>query len=37
MMKDTYMQKKESVERAWYVIDAEGQSLGRVAAKLLIF
>ena len=34
MMKDTYMQKKESVERAWYVIDAEGQSLGRVAAKV---
>ena len=32
--KDTYMQKKESVERAWYVIDAEGQSLGRVAAKV---
>ena len=28
------MQKKESVERAWYVIDAEGQSLGRVAAKV---
>ena len=29
----SYMQKKESVERSWYVIDAEGQSLGRVATK----
>ena len=27
----SYMQKKESVERKWYVIDAEGKSLGRVA------
>ena len=25
------MQKKETVERKWYVIDAEGKSLGRVA------
>ncbi len=29
----TFMQKKETVERNWYVIDAEGQSLGRVATK----
>ncbi len=29
----SYMQKKETVERKWYVIDAEGKSLGRVAAK----
>ena len=28
-----YMQKKETIERKWYVIDAEGQSLGRVATK----
>ena len=27
------MQKKETVERKWYVIDAENQVLGRVAAK----
>jgi len=27
------MQKKETVDRKWYVIDAEGQVLGRVAAK----
>ena len=26
------MQKKETVERKWYVIDAEGKPLGRVAA-----
>lgn len=31
MMK-SYMQKKETVERKWYVIDAEGKSLGRVAS-----
>lgn len=29
----TFMQKKENVERAWYVIDADGLSLGRVASK----
>ena len=29
----SYMQKKETVERKWYVIDAEGQPLGRVASK----
>lgn len=29
----TFMQKKETVERKRYVIDAKGQSLGRVAAK----
>ena len=27
----SYMQKKEEVVRAWYVIDASGKSLGRVA------
>ena len=27
----SFMQKKETVERKWYVIDAEGKSLGRVA------
>jgi ribosomal protein L13 len=26
------MQKKETVNRKWYVIDAEGKSLGRVAS-----
>ena len=33
-MKNTYMQKKETVERNWYVIDAEGVSLGRLATKV---
>src|SRR5574344_1579781 len=33
-MKDSYMQKKEDVQRNWYVIDAEGQNLGRVASKV---
>jgi large subunit ribosomal protein L13 len=32
-MKNSYMQKKEEVVRNWYVIDAEGISLGRLAAK----
>lgn len=32
-MKNTYMQKKEEIVRNWYVIDAEGQPLGRVASK----
>lgn len=27
------MQKKETVERKWYVIDAEGETLGRLATK----
>ena len=30
---NSYMQKKETVNRKWYVIGAEGQVLGRVAAK----
>ena len=33
-MKDTYMQRKEDLVRNWYVIDAEGQNLGRVATKV---
>lgn len=28
---ETFMQKKETVEHKWYVIDAEGKSLGRIA------
>ena len=30
---NTFMQKKETVERKWYVIDAEGVTLGRLATK----
>lgn len=29
----SYMQKKETVERKWYVIDAEDKPLGRIASK----
>ncbi len=29
----TFMQKKENIERKWYLIDAEGQTLGRLATK----
>ncbi len=30
----TYMQTKENVDRKWYVIDAEGKNLGRLATKV---
>ena len=29
----TYMPKAGDITRTWYILDAEGQSLGRVAAK----
>lgn len=29
----TFMQTKENIERNWYVIDAEGKTLGRIATK----
>ena len=29
----TFMQKKETVDRKWFVIDAEGKNLGRLATK----
>ncbi len=32
-MKNTFMEKKETVERKWYVIDATDLPLGRVASK----
>ena len=32
-MKTTFMQKKETVERKWYVLDATDLPLGRVATK----
>lgn len=34
MMKDTYMQKKQDIERKWYVVDATDKNLGRVATKV---
>jgi large subunit ribosomal protein L13 len=30
----TYVTKPAEVERSWYVVDAEGQTLGRLATKL---
>lgn len=30
----TFMQAKETVERKWYVIDAEGVALGRLSTKV---
>ena len=30
---NSYMQKKETFERKWYVIDAQDSTLGRVASK----
>ena len=31
---NTFMQSKETVERKWYVIDAEGVALGRLASQV---
>ena len=30
-MRTTFMQKSHEVERKWYVVDAEGKTLGRLA------
>ena len=30
----TFMEKKENIDRKWYVIDAEGVTLGRLATKV---
>ena len=30
----TFMAKKEAVERKWYVVDAAGKPLGRVASQV---
>lgn len=32
----TYMEKAGQVERKWYVIDARGKTLGRVAAQAAV-
>ena len=32
----TFMQKPHEVERKWYVLDAKGKPLGRVAAKAAV-
>jgi large subunit ribosomal protein L13 len=30
----TFTAKKEEIERGWYIVDAEGQTLGRLASKI---
>jgi large subunit ribosomal protein L13 len=30
----TFTAKKEKIERKWYVVDAEGQTLGRLASRI---
>mgnify|MGYP002623988072 CR=1 FL=1 len=32
-MRNTYMAKPNEVERKWYIIDAEGKTLGRLASE----
>ncbi|PAM92950.1 50S ribosomal protein L13, partial [Flavobacterium sp. IR1] len=33
-MRTTYMAKPNEVERKWFVVDAEGQTLGRLASEV---
>ena len=33
-MNSSYLQKPQDVERKWYIVDAQGKSLGRVAATV---
>ena len=33
-MKTTFMANAANVERKWYVVDAEGQTVGRLAAEV---
>ncbi|MFS0784903.1 50S ribosomal protein L13 [Shouchella sp. 1P09AA] len=33
-MRTTYMAKPNEVERKWYVVDAEGQTLGRLSSEV---
>ncbi|WP_170005942.1 50S ribosomal protein L13 [Bacillus fonticola] len=33
-MRQTYMAKATEVDRKWYVVDAEGQTLGRLASEV---
>src|SRR5215831_7694375 len=30
----TYVTKRDDIKRAWFVVDADGQSLGRLASKV---
>ncbi|MDP2928252.1 MAG: uL13 family ribosomal protein, partial [Candidatus Omnitrophota bacterium] len=33
-MKRTYTAKPEDIKRKWYIVDAKGQILGRLAARI---
>lgn len=33
-MRTTYMAKSTEVERKWFVVDAEGKTLGRLASEV---
>lgn len=33
-MKTTFMANSQNVERKWYIVDAEGQTVGRLAAEV---
>jgi len=33
-MRGTYMAKPSEIDRKWYVVDVEGQTLGRVASEI---
>ena len=33
-MRKTYVAKKEDIKRQWYLVDANGKILGRLAAKV---
>ena len=33
-MKTTFMANESNIERKWYVVDAEGQTVGRLAAEI---
>lgn len=34
-MKDTFIPSKNSIEAQWYIIDAKGQTLGRLATQVV--
>jgi len=34
MVEKTYVTKREDVQREWYVVDAAGQTLGRLASRV---
>ena len=34
-MKTTFMAKAAEVDRKWFIVDAEGKTLGRLAAEVM--